>query len=105
MEEKDWEARFEPGETKPPRMPRLFSWTALVVASVYAACITWLLIGISHETDGEGGSFGWLIVGFPGIFVVGGDHRWFAIPLNALTVYFIVLGGRAAFRSVSKRSK
>jgi len=95
-EEKNWEAKFEPGQTKPPRMPRLFSWAALVVASVYAVCITWVLSGTA-PTDGEAIAVGWVILAFPWILVVRG-HPWFAIPLNALTLYFLVLAGHAVFR-------
>jgi hypothetical protein len=103
MEEKDWEARFEPSETRPPRMPRLFSWTAFVVALVYSASITWLLIENSHNVDGEAITVAWMVFGFPWIFVVGAvlkNYFWLAIPLTALTVYFLILAGLAAFRNV-----
>jgi hypothetical protein len=96
---KDWEARFEHSELKPLGTLRLFSWTAFVIASVYTALVTWLLIGVSRDGDPESVTAGWAVFGFPWIFLLGRGY-WFAIPLNALTVYFVVVGALAAYRKV-----
>jgi hypothetical protein len=91
---KDWEARFEHSEQKPLkkslRTLRLFSWTALIIASVYTALVTRLLIGISRDGDPEAQTAGWIVFGLPWILVCGPYH-WFAIPLNAVTLYFLVV--------------
>jgi hypothetical protein len=100
VEEKDWESRFKLSEKK-PRTFKAFSWAALVVASVYAVLLTWALIGVSHAVDPEAAAAGWFVFGFPWVFLLG-RHYWFAIPLNALTVYLGVLIGIAAFPRRSK---
>jgi hypothetical protein len=97
VEEKDWEARFKLSEKKTGTL-KLFSWTALVVASLYAALVTWSLIGAWHDTDPEGATAGWIVFGFPWIFLLG-RHYWF-VPLNVLTVYLAVLLGLAVFRKM-----
>ena len=88
MEEKDWEARFELRRVK----LRVFSWTALIIASLYGALITWLLVGVSRDSDSEAVTIGWLLFGLPWMLVV---HGWFAVPLSALTLYVTVLAAQA----------
>src|SRR5579864_9515127 len=100
--EKDWRARFELDASKPTIAPKLFSRAALLIASVYSVLVTWALIETSRTGDAESVTVGWSILGPPWVFAVGHLY-WLAIPLNALTVYILVILGlavcRAAFKS------
>jgi uncharacterized membrane protein len=90
MEQKNWEARFEHSGPRHHSPLTLLSWTALAVASIYGALVTWILVGVSRDVDPESVTAGWIVFGFPWVLVLG-RHYWFAIPLNALTLYLAVL--------------
>jgi hypothetical protein len=94
---KDWEARFKRSERQAIGPSELFSWTAFVIASVYAAFITLLLIGISRDADPESVTAGWIVFGLPWVLAVG-RHYWWAIPLNSLTLYFTVAAAILGYR-------
>ena len=100
---KDWEARFRGREKQVLRPSELFSWSAFVVALAYAALITWLLIGVSRDVDPEAVTAGWVLLGFPWVLLTG-RHYWWAIPLNALTVYFFVVAALAGYRRSFSRT-
>jgi len=80
---------------------RLFCWPALLVATVYGAVATWLLIGVSHDPDPEAVTAGWLIFGAPWTWSgVLGRYYWLAVPLNALTLYLLIVLVVVAYRKV-----
>ena len=73
----------------------------MLVTAVYCAVATWLLIGASHNPDSEAVTAGWLIFGAPWTWSgVLGRYYWLALPLNALTLYLLVVLVVAAYRKV-----
>jgi len=73
---------------------------ALVVATIYTVVATWLLVWLTRNTDGEGATYLWLLIGAPWIWsgILGG-YYWLAVPLNGLTLYFLIVLGFAAYRA------
>jgi hypothetical protein len=105
---RDWEARFANSELESPKKSLsslvLFSWGALAVSLVYAALVTWVLIGVSRDGDGEEKAAAWIIFGLPWILGCG-RYYWLAVPLNAATVYFVVVGIMSICRSIFPRRR
>jgi hypothetical protein len=108
---KDWEERFTnsgPSRIRTTerflRMLVSFSWAAFIVALVYATLVTWVLLGISLDTDPEGQLAGWIIFGLPWIMVCGRYH-WLAVPLNVATVYFVTAAMVVVFRNIFPRRR
>ena len=78
VEEKDWSARFEHSDARPPAALRFFSWTALLITIMYSGLAISLLVGISRDSDPEAVTVGWLIVAAPWIWtgVLGNITGW-----------------------------
>ena len=80
---------------------RLFWWPALVLAVVYTAIAALWLLRISGTADGEEITAAWLVIGAPWVYSgVLGTSYWLAVPLNGLTLYFLVLAIFSAYRAL-----
>ena len=70
---------------------------------IYFGLAISLLVGISRDSDPEAVTVGWLIVAAPWIWTgVFGEHYWLAVPLNAMTLYVLLLSGSAIYRTLRR---
>ncbi len=63
---------------------KFVSWRALIVAAVYAAVVSAILMNAEKTGDAEELTATWIVFGFPG-WLFGG--KWRAIAINAVLVY------------------
>lgn len=83
---------------------KVFSWPAFLFTLLYAGMITCLLVSLTG--DGEEITYGWLFLGFPGIYIVHTWNGWGAIVFNAALVYatfaYLIPGFLRAYRKYSR---
>jgi hypothetical protein len=78
---------------------RWFLWPAFVLAVVYSALASWLLSVALRGPSGVDASAGLFIVGAPWIWTgIFGRYYWLAIPMNGLTLYFLIILAVAAYQ-------
>jgi hypothetical protein len=65
---------------------KLVSWRALIVAGIYAAVVSAILMNAEKTGDAEELTATWIVFGFPG-WLFGG--KWRAIAFNVGLVYCI----------------
>jgi hypothetical protein len=71
---------------------RWFLRSAFACAVIYSALAAWLLIKVLDTPDGVSASAGVFVVGAPWIWSgIFGRYYWLAIPMNALTLYFLIV--------------
>jgi hypothetical protein len=83
---------------------RLYWTPALILASLYAVAETWLLATVLQSSDPKEATFGLLIFGLPWSMFGGafGAYYWLIVPLNVITVYFLVLLARLIYRGFTQ---
>lgn len=85
------------------RLRRLFSPTALFVATAYAVAVFILLVAARRVADLEGRAYDLLWIGFPWVLAFRSDIAYpLAIALNIATVYLFALSVARIFGRNSK---
>jgi hypothetical protein len=86
---------------------RWFLRSALACAAIYSALAAWLLIKALDTPDGVSASAGVLVVGAPWIWSgIFGRYYWLAIPMNAVTLYFLIVLSVAIYqKGLQSRSR
>ena len=79
---------------------RWFLRSAFACAAIYSALAAWLLIKVIDTPDGESATAGVLVVGAPWIWsgIFGSNNYWLAIPMNAVTLYFLIVFSVAIYQ-------